>query len=236
MTMSRIYLLLLFISCSIHATAQTDYYYYKGNRIPLTINENKVCISVPKDCDETCGRIRANVQVLAKIKDETFDIFVITQSDYEKLTSQDSWEEDSKSVMLTSCYFTENNEEVYATPYLNVKLKKEEDRDLLNSYAEQYKLTIVDFSSLMPLWYVLSITPDSEKSSVQCANELYESGDFAHSEPDFASNTIIMNVRNILPTESTEEYPETYDLQGRRLKGKPAKDLYIKNCRKIIAR
>lgn len=236
MTMSRIYLLLLFISCSIHATAQTDYYYYKGNRIPLTINENKVCISVPKDCDETCGRIRANVQVLAKIKDETFDIFVITQSDYEKLTSQDSWEEDSKSVMLTSCYFTENNEEVYATPYLNVKLKKEEDRDLLNSYAEQYKLTIVDFSSLMPLWYVLSITPDSEKSSVQCANELYESGDFAHSEPDFASNTIIMNVRNILPTESTEEYPETYDLQGRRLKGKPAKGLYIKNCRKIIAR
>jgi hypothetical protein len=234
--MSRIYLLLLFISCSIHATAQTDYYYYKGNRIPLTINENKVCISVPKDCDETCGRIRANVQVLAKIKDETFDIFVITQSDYEKLTSQDSWEEDSKSVMLTSCYFTENNEEVYATPYLNVKLKKEEDRDLLNSYAEQYKLTIVDFSSLMPLWYVLSITPDSEKSSVQCANELYESGDFAHSEPDFASNTIIMNVRNILPTESTEEYPETYDLQGRRLKGKPAKGLYIKNCRKIIAR
>lgn len=234
--MSRIYLLLLFISCSIHATAQTDYYYYKGNRIPLTINENKVCISVPKDCDETCGRIRANVQVLAKIKDETFDIFVITQSDYEKFTSQDSWEEDSKSVMLTSCYFTENNEEVYATPYLNVKLKKEEDRDLLNSYAEQYKLTIVDFSSLMPLWYVLSITPDSEKSSVQCANELYESGDFAHSEPDFASNTIIMNVRNILPTESTEEYPETYDLQGRRLKGKPAKGLYIKNCRKIIAR
>ena len=234
--MSRIYLLLLFISCSIHATAQTDYYYYKGNRIPLTINENKVCISVPKDCDETCGRIRANVQVLAKIKDETFDIFVITQSDYEKLTSQDSWEEDSKSVMLTSCYFTENNEEVYATPYLNVKLKKEEDRDLLNSYAEQYKLTIVDFSSLMPLWYVLSITPDSEKSSVQCANELYESGDFAHSEPDFASNTIIMNVRNILPTESTEEYPETYYLQGRRLKGKPAKGLYIKNCRKIIAR
>ena len=217
--MSRIYLLLLFISCSIHATAQTDYYYYKGNRIPLTINENKVCISVPKDCDDTCGRIRA-----------------ITQSDYEKLTSQDSWEEDSKSVMLTSCYFTENNEEVYATPYLNVKLKKEEDRDLLNSYAEQYKLTIVDFSSLMPLWYVLSITPDSEKSSVQCANELYESGDFAHSEPDFASNTIIMNVRNILPTESTEEYPETYDLQGRRLKGKPAKGLYIKNCRKIIAR
>lgn len=237
MTMSRIYLLmLLFISCSTHAIAQTDSYYYKGNRIPLTINEDKVCISVPRDWGETCERIRANVQVLAKINDETFDIFVINLSDYEKLTSLDSWEEDSKSVILTYSYFTENNEEVYATPYLNVKLKKEEDRDLLNSYAEQYKLKIVDFSSLMPLWYILSVTPDSEKSSVQCANELFESGDFAYSEPDFASNAIITNVRNILPSESTEEYPETYDLQGRRLKGKPAKGLYIKNCRKIIAR
>ena len=236
MKRKQLLFVLLFISCSIHVIAQTDYYYYKGNKIPLTVNENKVCISVPKDCDETCGRIRANVQVLAKIQDETFDIFVITQSDYEKLTSQDSWEEDSKSVMLTSCYFTENNEEVYATPYLNVKLKKEEDRDLLNSYAEQYKLTIVDFSSLMPLWYVLSITPGSEKSSVQCANELYESGDFAHSEPDFASNTDIMNVRNILLTESIEGNTVIHDLHGRRLTTKPQKGVYIQNGRKYVVK
>lgn len=236
MKRKQLLFVLLFISCSIHVIAQTDYYYYKGNKIPLTVNENKVCISVPKDCDETCGRIRANVQVLAKIQDETFDIFVITQSDYEKLTSQDSWEEDSKSVMLTSCYFTENNEEVYATPYLNVKLKKEEDRDLLNSYAEQYKLTIVDFSSLMPLWYVLSITPGSEKSSVQCANELYESGDFAHSEPDFVSNTDIMNVRNILLTESIEGNTVIHDLHGRRLTTKPQKGVYIQNGRKYVVK
>ena len=234
--MSRIYLLLLFISCSIHVIAQTDYYYYKGNRIPLTINENKVCISVPKDCDETCGRIRANVQVLAKIKDETFDICVISLSYYEKLTSQDFWKEDVRSVILTYSYFTENNEEVYSTPYLNVKLKKEEDKDLLNSYAERYKLTIVDFSSLMPLWYVLSITPGSEKNSVQCANELYESGDFAHSEPDFASNTIITNVRNIPPIKSAEENTGTYDLQGRYLTRGPGKGLYIQKGKKIIAK
>lgn len=233
----KYYLMILYvISCSIQTIAQTYYYYYKGNKIPLTLNENKVVVSIPQKCGDVIERFHANVQTWNKIKSESFDSNIILRSEYEKLTSQDFWAEDSKSVILTSSYFTENGDEVFATPYLNVKLKKEEDRDLLNSYAEQYKLTIVDFSSLMPLWYVLSITPDSEKSSVQCANELYESGDFAHSEPDFASNTIIMNVRNILPTESTEEYPETYDLQGRRLKGKPAKGLYIKNCRKIIAR
>ena len=125
--MSRKYLLLLFISCSIHAIAQTDYYYYQGNKISLTLNENKVCVSIPKDCDKTCESIRTNVKVLTTIIDETFDIIVITRSDFEKLTTLDFWEEGAKSVILTSCYFTENNEEICTTPYIDVRLKKEED-------------------------------------------------------------------------------------------------------------
>ena len=56
--MSRKILLILFISCSIHAIAQTDYYYYQGNKIPLTLNEKKVVVSIPKDRDKTCESIR----------------------------------------------------------------------------------------------------------------------------------------------------------------------------------
>ena len=160
------------------------YYYYQGKKIPLTLNENKVVVSIPKDCGEITERFRANVQTLFMINDEAFDIYVIPQSEYEKLTTLDFWEKDAKSIVLTSSYFTESNEEVFATPYLNVKLKKEEDIDLLTSYAEQYKLTIVGNSPLMPLWYILSVTPESGKSPLKCANELYESGNFASSVPD----------------------------------------------------
>ena len=167
---------------------QTAYYYYKGNKIPLTQNENKVVVSIPKEYDGVCKRIRANLPVLSTIKDGVFDSFIIPRSDFERLTSQDFWEEDAKSVVLTSSYLTEDNDEVFETPYLNVKLKKEDDADLLASYAEKYRLKIVGNDSFMPLWYILHVTPESEKSPLKCANEIFESGEFASAVPDLSSD------------------------------------------------
>ena len=165
------------------------YYYYQGKKIPLTLNENKVVVSIPKEYDEIDKRIRANVQVLLKINDESFDIIVISRPNFEALTSLDFWGEDEKSVILTSSYYTETNEEVFATPYLNVRLKNEQDIDLLNSYAEEYKLRIAGKSAFMP-WYILAVTPKSEKSPLEIANELFESGNFASSVPDLTSDIL----------------------------------------------
>ena len=205
MNSKKIILLFFLISCSIHAIAQTYYYYYNGNKIPLILNENKVCVSVPKEYDKTCERIRENAQVWATMSDENFDTFIITRSEYEKLVSQVFWEEDSKSVILTSSYYTVDNKEVFETPYLNVKLKNEDDKDLLASYAEKYKLRIMGdgpFSPLMPLWYSLYVTLDSKKSPLDCANELQESGDFVYSILDLASDNQITIQTTI------EYYPE----------------------------
>ena len=233
----KILLMLLFIiSCSTHAIAQTDYYYYQGKKISLTKDENMVCVCIPKTCDKISESIHANVKVLITIKDETFDIFVITRSDYEKLTSLNSWEEDAKSVILTSGYFTENNEEVFATPYLNIKLKKEEDKDLLMSYAEKYRLRIVSHSALMPLWYILSLTLESEKSPLECANELFESGDFAASVPDLADVDMQNDQTTIrsITFPTTEKGSEIYDLHGHRLEQKPMKGIYIQDRKKRV--
>lgn len=237
--MNRFFLLIfLFILCSTRVIAQTDYYYYKGNKNPLTVNPEKVCVSVSKECGETIERIRSKVQILQEIGDEIFDIIVISRSDYENLTSLDFWEKDVKYVITTSCYFTEVNEEVFATPYLNIELKKEEDRDLLTSYVEKYKLRIVGdgpFSPLMPLWFVLAITPESNINTINCANELYESGDFAESVPDLAGNSIIATIRDVIITVPRASL-EIYNLQGRKLQHAPQKGLYIKNGRKVIVK
>lgn len=215
-----------------NAIAQTDYYYYQGKKIPLTLNENKVCVSISKDCNEIIERFRANVHVLTTIKDETFGIFVISQSDFEKLTAQDFWEEDAKSVILTSSYFTENNKEVFETPYLNVRLKKEDDKDLLTSYAEKYKLKIVSHSSLMPAWYTLAVTPDSEKNTLKCANALFESGNFASSVPDLCELSDEINLVDVVNVTNNSQ--EIYDLQGRRLKTAPEKGVYIRGGKKFV--
>jgi hypothetical protein len=234
MSRNILLLLLIFISCSQHAIAQTDYYYYKGQKIPLILNEDKVVVSIPKDCDKASERILSNVHAQNMINDEVFGIYVISRSDFEKLTSLDFWEEDSKSVILTSSYFTANNEELYSTPYLTVKLKKEDDKDLLLLYAERYGLEIVRQDSFMLLWYILHVNPETEKSPLECANELYESGDFAESVPDFAGSidldTAIRSVASAIPEVSSD----LYDLQGRRLTDKPTKGIYIQNGRKYV--
>lgn len=234
--MNKKYFLMLFcILCSIHAMGQTAFYYYQGNKIPLTLNESKVCISIPKGDEKLGERILSNVESLQEVIDDAFDMFVITRQSFDKLTSQDFWEEDSKAVILTSCYFTENNEEVFATPYLNVRLNKEEDVDLLNKYAEEYRLNNCGNRPLMPLWYILSVTPDSGKSPLECANELYESGVFAASVPDLAANGDITEVRSF-NSAPTDESSDIYDLQGRRLNAKPSKGLYIQNGKKYLVK
>ena len=238
MSRKKVLMLLFCISCSIHAIAQANYYYYKGNKIPLSLNENKVVVCIPKECNETDIKIRANVHTLNMISDEAFDICVITQSDYEKLTSLDFWEEDAKSVIITSCYFTESNEEVFTSPYLTVKLKKEQDIDLLTSYAEKYRLKILKQDPFLPLWYILNVTPDSDKNPLECANELYESGDFAESVPDLCGLGEINSedTNNVDLTNITDNRREICDLQGRRVSTPQKNGLYIKNGKKFIAR
>ncbi|MBR4644897.1 MAG: leucine-rich repeat domain-containing protein, partial [Bacteroidaceae bacterium] len=232
----------LYYGAHLYPTAQSYFYYYKGDKIPLILNKNKVVVSISKECNLACERIFSNVQPLDTIRSEEFEMRVISRSDYEKLTLMDFWKEDSKSVILTSCYYTENYEEVFSTPHLSVRLKKEQDIDLLSSYAEKYGLRIVKQNSFMPLWYILSVTLDSKKSPLECANELFESGDFAASEPDLAFDIYSqMDYRplveegkhwtydNYLPIRPDEyNHYYSYDLKGDTL-------IAGKNCLKMYS-
>lgn len=236
-------MLLLLISCSVHVMAQTDYYYYyKGNQVPLTLNEDKAVVSIPKECVETSERIRANVQVLGDIRDQAFDIFVISKSDFEIITTMETWEQDAKSVVLTSCYITDRNYEVYETPYLNVRLKKEQDIDLLDSCVKEYKLKIVESSSpLLPFWYILSLTLETNKGSLQCANELYETGYFQESQADFAGfDSLVDDTTPVRGITSSLQRSGTYDLQGRKIvnhqlsNSKMQRGIYIEDGKKKV--
>ena len=167
--------------------AQADFYYYNGNKIPITLNENKVCISIPKECDNISQKIQRKANILSTVSGGAFDIFVITKSDYEILKAQDSWQEDSKSVIITPSYFLNENTEAVVSPYLNVELKKEQDLELLNTFVQDYKLNNMGHSTYLPLWYILSVTPESEKNPLEYANLLYETGYFVASVPDFVT-------------------------------------------------
>lgn len=234
--------LLVLIVCSLHVSAQIDCYYYSGKeKIPLTLNENKITINVPEENGEISERICANVKTLFNIKAKLrgvtyFDMIAVTRSEYEKLTSMDFWKEDSKSVILSYFYFTERHEEVMTNAFLSVKLKKSEDIDLLESYVEKYKLrNLGNIYQSLPLIYEIILTPESEKSSLDIANELQESGDFGYSQPDFSFSTVPdeTQIQSITATGQENAFG-IYDLQGRSVTGTPTQGIYVKNGRKVI--
>ena len=184
-------MILLLISCPIGIKAQTSYYYYKGKQIPLTLNESKVCVSIPKDKGGVSKELLKDIQVLDTIRDDIFDIFIIQQSVFKQLSASTSWGKEAKSVMLSPCYRTKEGKEVFLTPYLNVRLKREQDIDLLLSYAERYGLRVVKEVSLMPLWFILSISSETGMNALDVANALWESGIFAASSPDMSSCNLL---------------------------------------------
>lgn len=194
-------IIILFISFSTHTIAQSDYYYYKGEKIPLIANEDKVGICIQKKRKDTRERILAKVNVLNQIIDDYYDIFIIFRSELEKLISCDFWKEDSKSVILTPSFRTTNSTEVFVTPYLNLRLKTEQDIELLTSYAEKYELKMVKQDPLMPLWYILAITQDCDKNPLEYANLLWESGKFAEATPDFCSNDLACSLDLVSPND-----------------------------------
>lgn len=186
----NILIILLLISCPIGIIAQTSFYYYKGEQIPLTLNDSKVCVSIPKDKEDVHKELLKDIQVLDTIKDSYFDISIIRQSGFKQLSASTSWKKEAKSVLLSPCYRTKEGKEVFLTPYLNIRLKREQDINRLTSFAEKYGLRIVKKLSLMPLWYILSISSETGKNALDIANELWESGVFAASVPDFSSDNI----------------------------------------------
>ena len=240
----------LFLSASVSEVKAQDYFYnFDGIKTSLTLNEDMVCISIPIQCTETIKRIRANVEILFLKTDEFFDIYFITRADLGKLTTLDFWEEDAKSVIITPSFYIENDEwaEAYGaaflTPHLLVQLKKEEDKDLLNSYIEKYGLQITMHRASMPLSYVLAVTLDSEKSPLEIANEMFENGDVAWSVPNFAYAGYGGYAPNTVRSITTTQQPSpTYDLQGRKLSnskwsnGQIRKGIYVKDGRKFVVK
>ena len=194
MSKNFIFIILLLILCSTSMIAQTSYYYYKGEKIPLSLNNSKLCVSIPKTKGDVSKELMKGINVLDTIKDEAFDISIIQQADFKKMSSSKVWGKEENTFLVSPCYITKDRKEVFLTPYLNVRLKRKQDLNLLLSYAEKYGLTLVRHDSLMPMWYILSISTETGMNALDVANALWESGDFMASVPDLCLDNLVCSV------------------------------------------
>ena len=180
--------LLIGLIISIPMFAQTEYYYFKGQRIPLTVNPKKVNVISKATGPQFAPAVNPNalpagLEVEAVIPGNPYNMCIIKNntSNVALLNNYLNSIVNPNYNIVQTCYYSPKGIELIPSGYIYIKLKRQSDTYLLSNIAQTYGLTIDHQNIFMPLWYVLYITRDSAVSISKILNEL---GVFDVVEPD----------------------------------------------------
>ncbi len=190
----KILFLTMMMLSAVFAFSQSSYYYYRGNKVTIQEDPGKVCVIAPK------GNISGSMQMsplnarrTATLNDAKYDIAVYQANAF---TLAPTFRSAMKSTFSSSttivlpCYKSSTGDELTLTNYLNVKLKSAGDYSKLQAIASRYSLDNIKQNTFMPLWYSMTITPQSPGTTLEIANAIYETGLFASSFADFHSDVL----------------------------------------------
>lgn len=182
--------------CYFGALSQEYYYYYKGEKIFLSLDMKKLNITTTlkfqKEQLESLD-IENLTMTVSDRKDAMFGTVYMNSiqsiSQYQEFISKLNKEKDVISVHPN--FITKSNKEIGMSSYFYVRLKKESDIDLLEKEAEQKHVIIVEQNEFLPLWFTLICTEKTVGNTLEVANAFYETGHFASAVPDFLSNDVL---------------------------------------------
>lgn len=194
------------------------YYYYKDERIDLTVDSTRLFVVTEGELQpQNAARsntikynisksarsyIYNNVVPLQKQRTTTPEVYFSTVDIPEGLTTSlyDVFIENvkaEKNVWQVLPSFTIDGNRVDVTNNFYVKLKSYDDFEDLQQMAILQGFEIVGNNEFMPLWYTLSCNTDSPKNSIEAANLFYSSGLFECSEPEIISYNVL-SVNDVL--------------------------------------
>jgi serine protease len=194
---NKIYITILIFLFSILAlNAQSNYYYYyKGQKVYLTLDKTLLNISAGenlqkssvtplnfKDFNLEIDNSNSQLQKNAKLE------FQSIPSDIEFLQKINSLKQ-NVNINNVSLYFKRTNAPSIGTSkYFYIKLKNENDFATLQQIAIQKNVQIVKQVPYMPNWYILSLNKTTIGNSIDLTNYFYETGLFADVDPAFMFN------------------------------------------------
>jgi len=162
----------------------THYYWYKGNKIPITINTTKSYILF-ESSDE------ANLQLPLLNSKSGLSAAKVTLSS--RLQLQDAtrsaandnlyWAEvatadvnaQDKALVYSAPYFkTSDGADLGLSHLFYVKVKSIRDVRILTTLATENKVTLLGNNEYLPLWYTLSCTNESLGNALEMANKTSE--------------------------------------------------------------
>ncbi len=211
--MKAYFFISMLVAGCISSAAASPYYYCQGEKIPLTEVSDRMSVAV---ASSTPMSLSSGYSVVREIKDISFRILVCEDDSHNvsrsgAISFKAKLKGVSTAAMVSPCYKSENGDNIAITPYLNVKLKKAADYTLLEKAARENNLTIVSQDQFMPLWYILSVTTATNGTSLDIANKLYESGQFAEAIADFSSENDALCSYDPFVTQQWGLYNPDYD-------------------------
>ncbi|KAF2514130.1 S8 family serine peptidase [Flavobacterium salilacus subsp. salilacus] len=176
--------------------AQNDYfYYYHGEKVPLTLDKSYVNVFTNvgfdaklirelgfKDFEFVIDNSSKNRQQFAKLQ------FTSALSDAEYYEKVAALRAVSGVKHVAPFFKREGAEPIGTSNYFYIKLNNEGDYTTLEKTAIAHDATIVKQIPHMPLWYILKVDADNDRASVTAANRFYETGGFAEIDPAFMFN------------------------------------------------
>ncbi|TDS58865.1 subtilase family protein [Myroides indicus] len=182
--MRKITILIVFLFLGLVTKAQEHFYYYKGEKIPLTLNKERVNFRASSDFDRTeLERNNLKINYLSEDDAAYFGEVEIGTKDYQQ--SIDNIR-NIKGVLNVFPHFakTETNS-IGTSDIFYIKLKNIKDLSLLERDAEVLGCKIVNAIPNMPLWIIVKLDDNAKMTSVEAANKLFEKGVYAEMDPAF---------------------------------------------------
>ena len=181
------------LSMQTKSTEISSYYWYKGRKIPLILNQEYAnIITTPSEGKNTLFKEIDNLSTLNIDKVEQGEGFIKIRLKNDARDTRDYQTrindvKEKLNVNEIYPYYQQGADKapIGTSDVFYVKLIDDEDTAPLEEIANQTGVEIVESFQYSPEWYVLSISGSDFKSSVDAANYFYESGLFASVDPAF---------------------------------------------------
>lgn len=169
-------------------SAQDSYYYYHGEKMPLSEDATKIVSIAPKGGNISLSP--SNGFTFVNTISDTRSLIKVYELTSSTSVKRAIAANSSSSVNIQPCYKSEDGNELIPNGYINVKLKSESDYPKLQNVAQQKGCEIIEQNPFMPLWYNLRVKEAPGRNSVDIANAIYETGKFASAFPSFTFDAI----------------------------------------------
>ena len=173
---------------SVSTSAQVDYYYYHGSKVTLMEDTTKIVSIAPTSDNATLSPSTwfTFVNTISDMRSQIKVYELAPATSIKRAIAANS----SASVNIQPCYKSENGNELIPNGYINVKLKSISDYSQLQTVAQQNGCEIIEQNPFMPLWYNLRVKETPGRNSVDIANAIYETGNFASAFPSFTFDAL----------------------------------------------